>query len=104
VSSVSGSWYYYLLSATHQKCNFPKRNYQCYIQWTDCKAITVTNGVQNVHHQRSHSRSLVRYWQPCCFDKVKSVSMLTSEWAILTSVSTVNNIGNCNFWVPIYHC
>jgi len=28
VSSVSGSWYY-LLSATHQKCNFRKRNYQC---------------------------------------------------------------------------
>jgi len=29
VSSVSGSWHYYLFSATHQKCNFPKRNYQC---------------------------------------------------------------------------
>ena len=29
VSSVSGSWYYYLLSATIQKCNFPKGNYQC---------------------------------------------------------------------------
>jgi len=28
VSSVSRSWHY-LLSATHQKCNFPKRNYQC---------------------------------------------------------------------------
>jgi len=29
VNSVSGSWYYYLLSAT-PKCNFPKRNCQCY--------------------------------------------------------------------------
>jgi len=28
--------------------------------------------------------------------KVKSASLLTSEWA--------NNIGNCNFWVPIYNC
>ena len=28
-SSVSGSCCYYFLSATHQKCNFPKGNYQC---------------------------------------------------------------------------
>ena len=79
VSSVSGSWYYYLLSATHQKCNFPKRNCQCWMQSTVCKAITVTNGVQNVHV----TFFLTKHFNPntilATVDKVKSVSVLTSQ-------------------------
>ena len=42
------------VSATHQKCIFPKRIHLS-MQWTVSEAITVTNGVQNVRRQRSHT-------------------------------------------------
>ena len=55
VSSVSGWWYYYLLSATHQKCNFPNETISVKSNEQSAKKSRIQNAVQNVHRQRSHT-------------------------------------------------
>jgi len=63
VSLVSGSWYYYLLSAAHQKCNFPKWNYQSKLNEQSAKQLRsqMVFRMSTVSiHTLSHSR--VRYW------------------------------------------
>ena len=68
------------------------------------KAITVTNGVQNVHRQRSHTLA-VEYATDNHPIVVKWKAM--SEWASLSNIDfskLKKNIGNCNFRVLIYNC